>query len=192
MPLDCDLSALLTTMTHDESYVRPTETDVGGARQSHEQDAARFTPPTHRAPVAAVQSLDIGHSTLSVRIYRPAIETSHLPTILWYHGGGWTTGSLDTGDILARALCRDTPAVVVSVRYRLAPEHPWPTAVDDAVQALRWVATHIDELGGDIDSIAVGGDSAGGNLAAVAAQGAPEVGVRLAAQILFYPFLDLD
>jgi acetyl esterase len=194
MPLDRDLSALLTTMAHDQSYVRPTETDVAGARQSHEHDAARFTPPSRRASVAEVRNLELAGpaSRLSARMYRPEVERSRLPTIVWYHGGGWTTGSLDTGDTLARALCRDTPAVVVSVAYRLAPEHPWPAAVDDAVQALRWVATHIDELGGDEDSIAVGGDSAGGNLAAVVAQVAPEVGVRLAAQILFYPFLDLD
>jgi acetyl esterase/lipase len=194
MPLDRDLSALLNTMARDRSYVRPTETDVAGARESHEHDAAHFTPPARRASVADVRQIDLtGHaSRLSVRIYRPDVERSRVPTIVWYHGGGWTTGSLDTGDILARALSRDTPAVVASVAYRLAPEHPWPAAVDDAVEALRWVAAHIDELGGDDGSIAVGGDSAGGNLAAVVAQVAPEVGVRLAAQVLFYPFLDLD
>lgn len=194
MPLDLDLSALLTTMNGDQSYVRPTETDVAGARRSHERDATRFTPPALRASITDVRQLDLtgSASKLPVRVYRPEAERSPVPTIVWYHGGGWTTGSLDTGDILARALCRDTPAVVVSVAYRLAPEHPWPAAVDDAVQALRWVATHIDELGGDIDSIAVGGDSAGGNLAAVVAQNAREAGVQLAAQILFYPFLDLD
>jgi len=194
MALDSDLTALLTTMAADQSYVRPTETDVNGARRSHEHDAARFTPPDRRASVTDIRNLELPGpaSRLSIRLYRPKVERSRLPTIVWYHGGGWTTGSLETGDILARALCRNTPAVVASVAYRLAPEHPWPAAVDDAVRALWWVATHISELGGDEDSIAVGGDSAGGNLAAVVAQVAPEVSVRLAAQILFYPFLDLD
>jgi acetyl esterase len=115
-----------------------------------------------------------------------------LPTIVWYHGGGWTTGSLETGDIVARALCSGIPAVVVSVAYRLSPEHPWPAAADDAAAALQWAAAHSGELGGDPARIAVGGDSAGGNIAAVAAQLARNSGPRLAAQILLYPVLDLD
>jgi acetyl esterase len=99
-----------------------------------------------------------------------------LPTIVWFHGGGWTTGSLETGDIVARALCSGTPAVVVSVDYRLSPEHPWPAATDDAAAALQWAAAHIGELGGDPARRAVGGDSAGGNIAAVAAQLARDSG----------------
>jgi acetyl esterase len=127
-------------------------------------------PPDQRAAVADVRDTRIATPAgpLPVRIYRPLSPAAPLPTIVWYHGGGWTTGSLETGDIVARALSSGTPAVVVSVAYRLGPEHPWPAATDDATAALQWAAAHIGELGGDPERIAVGGDSAGGNLAAVA------------------------
>jgi acetyl esterase len=194
MPLDHTLADLLSTMATDQSYVRPTETDLTGARRSHEADAARFTPPARRAAVASVRQVELSHDEAAptVRIYRPEAEPVPLPTIVWYHGGGWTTGSLETGDILARRLCAGAQAVVASVSYRLAPEHPWPAAADDATLALKWVAENIDQLGGDEGCIAVGGDSAGGNLAAVVAQTAPDLGAPLAGQILLYPFLDLD
>ena len=193
MSLDTALANLLASMTVDPSFTRPTETDVAGARRSHEADALRFTPPEQRSSIADAREVDISdrHGTLLVRIYRPHTET-RLPTIVWYHGGGWTTGSLETGDILARALCHGAPAVVVSVAYRLAPEHRWPAAIDDAARALAWVADHVDELGGLEASIAVGGDSAGGNVAAVIAQTERKAGPQVAAQILIYPFLDLD
>ena len=194
MPLDPALANLLATMDVDPSFTRPTETDIAGARRSHEADALRFTTPDQRSSIADVRDLDISdhHGSFRVRIYRPHTDRTKLPTIVWYHGGGWTTGSLETGDILARALCAGAPAVVVSVAYRLAPEHRWPAAIDDAARALAWVADHVDELGGLEGSIAVGGDSAGGNVAAVIAQTEREAGPRLAAQILIYPFLDLD
>jgi acetyl esterase len=193
--LDPTLTRLLATMSGDQSYVRPTETDIAGARRSHEHDAARFTPPERRAPVADVRDIDLSRDdggAITIRIYRPDTDNVSLPTIVWYHGGGWTTGSLDTGDILARALCHGTPAVVASVKYRLAPEHPWPASVQDSTSALMWAVDHIDALGRDEAWIAVGGDSAGGNLAAVVAQTARDNGASLAAQILFYPFLDLE
>jgi len=194
MPPDPALADLLATMAVDSSFTRPTATDIAGARISHEADALRFTPPEERSSVADVREVDLSdsHGELRVRIYRPHTESSKLPTIVWYHGGGWTTGSLETGDILARALCHSARALVISVAYRLAPEHPWPAAIEDAERALAWVADHIDELGGDEASIAVGGDSAGGNVAAVIAQNGRETGPRLAAQILIYPFLDLN
>jgi acetyl esterase len=194
MPLDPTISELLAAMAADQSYVRPTETDIAGARRSHEHDAERFTPRERRAEAADVREVDLSdpRGALTLRIYRPPTERAPLPTIVWYHGGGWTTGSLETGDILARKLCRDTPAVVASVAYRLAPEHRWPASVEDSARALAWVAGHIDELGGDEGCVAVGGDSAGGNLAAVVAQTARETGVPLAAQLLVYPFIDLE
>src|SRR4051812_25385882 len=180
MPLDRALAALL-------AETRPTPTDVAGARAAHERDALRFTPPDRRDPVGSVRDTAVG--PLRLRLYYPDTSAVPMPTIVWFHGGGWTTGSLETGDIVARALCRLTPAVVVSVDYRLAPEHPWPAATDDALAALRWVADHIDELGGDSARIAVGGDSAGGNIAAATAQ---QMRDALVAQILIYPVLDLD
>jgi acetyl esterase len=194
MPLDPALADLLGKMTTSSSYVRPADTDLIGARQSHEADVIRFTPPGQRAAVADVRDTRIATPAgpLLIRIYRPQSWATQLPTIVWYHGGGWTTGSLETGDIVARALSNGTPAVVVSVAYRLSPEHPWPAATEDAAAALRWAAAHVDELGGTPARIAVGGDSAGGNIAAVAAQIARDSGPRLAAQILLYPVLDLD
>ena len=194
MPLDPALADLLDKMTTSTSYVRPADTDLAGARQSHEADARRFTPPGQRAAVAGVRETNIvtPAGPLPVRIYRPLSAAMPLPTIVWYHGGGWTTGSLETGDIVARALSSSTPAVVVSVAYRLSPEHPWPAATVDAAAALQWAAAYIGELGADPARIAVGGDSAGGNIAAVAAQLARDSGPRLAAQILIYPVLDLD
>ena len=194
MPLDPALADLLDKMTASASYVRPADTDLAGARQSHEADARRFTPPGQRAAVAGVRDTHIATPAgpLPVRIYRPLSPAMPLPTIVWYHGGGWTTGSLETGDIVARALCSGIPAVVVSVAYRLSPEHPWPAATVDAAAALQWAAAHIGELGADPARIAVGGDSAGGNIAAVAAQLARDSGPRLAAQILLYPVLDVD
>ena len=194
MPLDPALADLLDKMAASASYVRPADTDLAGARQSHEADASRFTPPGQRAAVADVRDTHIAASAgpLPIRIYRPLSSATPLPTIVWYHGGGWTTGSLETGDIVARALSSGTPAVVVSIAYRLSPEHPWPAATEDAAAALQWAAAHIDELGGAPARIAVGGDSAGGNIAAVVAQLVRDNGPRLAAQILLYPVLDLD
>jgi len=194
MPLDPALAGLLDTMSASASYVRPAGTDLAGARQAHEADASRFTPPGQRAAVADVRDTHIAApaGSLPIRICRPLAPATPLPTIVWYHGGGWTTGSLETGDIVARALSSGTPGVVVSVAYRLSPEHPWPAATEDAGTALQWAAAHIGELGGDPARIAIGGDSAGGNIAAVAAQLARDGGPRLAAQILIYPVLDLD
>jgi len=194
LPLDSALSDLLDKMAASAVYVRPAGTDLAGARQAHEADASRFTPPDQRAAVADAHDTHIATPAgpLPVRIYRPLSSAMPLPTIVWYHGGGWTTGSLETGDIVARALSSGTPAVVVSVAYRLGPEHPWPAAPQDATAALQWTAAHVDELGGDPARIAVGGDSAGGNLAAVMAQLARDDGPHLAAQILIYPVLDLD
>jgi len=194
LPLDPALSDLLGTMAASAVYVRPAGTDLAGARQAHEADASRFTPPDQRAAVADAHDTHIATPAgpLPVRIYRPLSSAMPLPTIVWYHGGGWITGSLETGDIVARALSSGTPAVVVSVAYRLGPEHPWPAAPQDATAALQWTAAHVNELGGDPARIAVGGDSAGGNLAAVMAQLARDDGPHLAAQILIYPVLDLD
>ncbi|MFD0573844.1 alpha/beta hydrolase [Kitasatospora gansuensis] len=96
---------------------------------------------------------------LAVRIYRPSAERP-LPALLYYFGGGWTLGSIDTSDVLCRDLAAATGCLVVTVGYRLAPEHPFPAAVHDCHAALRWVADHAEELGADPARLAVGGDSA--------------------------------
>jgi acetyl esterase len=109
--------------------------------------------------------------------------------VAFFHGGGWVIGDLDTHDNMARNVCRGSGSVVIAVDYRLAPEHPFPAAAQDAVAAARWVAGHLDELGGD-QRLAVAGDSAGGNLSAVVAQALHADGIPLAGQFLIYPAVD--
>ncbi|MFE9322502.1 alpha/beta hydrolase fold domain-containing protein [Nocardia sp. NPDC052278] len=125
-----------------------------------------------------------------VRLYRPEAE-GPLPVVVFIHGGGWVAGTLDSFDEPCATLARMTGALVVSPDYRLAPEHPFPAAPDDTVAALRWAADHIADFGGDPERIAVGGESAGANLAAVAAlRVRDEGGPRLRAQILVTPPTD--
>lgn len=127
---------------------------------------------------------------LRVRIYTPVLATEGAPQacLVWYHGGGWVIGDLDSADGVCRALCGRAAATVVSVDYRLAPEHPYPAALDDAEAAFDWVRAHADDLYIAPDRIAVGGDSAGGNLAALVAQSRPG---QVAFQLLVYPATDL-
>jgi acetyl esterase len=123
---------------------------------------------------------------LKLRIYRPDAAPSPLPAIVFFHGGGWVFGSLDSHDGLCRRLCRLSRSAVISVDYRLAPENPFPAAVHDAEAAVRWVSTSTDSLGFDATRLVVCGDSAGANLATVAARRLLGT-VNVAAQILWYP-----
>ena len=127
---------------------------------------------------------------LRVRIYTPVLATEGAPQacLVWYHGGGWVIGDLDTTDGVCRALCGRSAATVISVDYRLAPEHPYPAALDDAEAAFDWVRDHADDLYIAPDRMAVGGDSAGGNLAALVAQSRRG---QVAFQLLIYPATDL-
>jgi acetyl esterase len=157
------------------------------------RDSMRFIagPP---APVAAVRNERIAGpaAPLPVRIYHPSPDPAPLPVIVYYHGGGWVLGDLDSHDNVCRALALKAGAVVVSVDYRLAPENPYPAAVEDAWAALGWVAENAASIGGDATRIAVAGDSAGGNLAAVVALMAREQGgPALRAQALLYPGVDM-
>ena len=112
----------------------------------------------------AVSELRIGQ--VAARLYRPVGERT--PLVVYLHGGGWTIGSLETHDRICRRLADGSGAAILAIDYRLAPEHPWPTSVDDTVSALRWVASGPPELGEALGSVAVAGDSAGGTLAALA------------------------
>ena len=125
-----------------------------------------------------------GHA-MRARLYAPSADT--LPVLLYFHGGGFTIGSLDTHAILCRQLSHLAGCAVVALDYRLAPEHRFPTAANDAWDALQWLAANGADLGLDTTRLAVGGDSAGGTLAAVCAVLARDVGLVLALQLLFYP-----
>lgn len=127
-------------------------------------------------------------SSIPVRIYQPNTQ-GPAPVIVHLHGGGWVVGSLDTHDPFCRYLCALTNAIIVSVDYRLAPEHKFPAAVEDAEAATRWVLEHADELGGDPRRVFVSGDSAGGNLAASVAQ-LLRKNATLRGQILLFPITD--
>jgi acetyl esterase len=148
--------------------------------------------PETIVPVASTEDVAIPGPAgdIPVRVYRPEAD-GELPTVLFIHGGGFVIGDIDTHDNQCRAVCRDIEAVVVSVGYRLAPEAPFPAAVEDALAATQWTADHVGELGGDPARLALAGDSAGGNLAAVVAQLARDAGgPPIAAQLLIYPGVD--
>lgn len=129
---------------------------------------------------------------LPIRCYYPReAPAAGLPTLLYYHGGGFVIGDLDTHDILCRQLCVLADVLVVAVDYRLAPEHRYPAAVDDAIASFEWLREAYAEIGADPSRVAVAGDSAGGTLAAVVAQHARDRGEALRAQLLLYPVVDL-
>ncbi|OUZ10517.1 alpha/beta hydrolase [Aeromicrobium sp. PE09-221] len=181
MPLDPQLTGLLDLVNAGPGM---PELGVDGARAAMRALTVDARTPDQVIPVGSVEETVIVERP--ARVYRP--ETSGpAPTVLFLHGGGWVVGDLDTHDNAARAICRGAEAVVVSLDYRLAPEHPFPAAADDAVTAAEYLATRLDEYGGD-DRFGVAGDSAGGNLAAIAAQRVPTV----TAQFLIYPAVDPD
>ena len=156
------------------------------ARQVYEMGSGMLDIPGHK--LARVEELSIptrDGATIAARLYAPAQE--RLPVLLYFHGGGFTLGSVATHDALCRHLSHLTRCAVVSVDYRLAPEHKFPTAADDAWDALQWLAREATALGLDSTRIAVGGDSAGGTLAIVCAIEARDAGLPLALQLLFYP-----
>jgi acetyl esterase len=142
-------------------------------------------------PVADVLDEDIPGpgGPIPIRIYRPSAERP-LPVLVYFFGGGWTLGTIDTSDGVCRALTNAVGCVTITVGYRLAPEHRFPAAVDDCHAATEWIGAHAVELGVDPDRIAVGGDSAGGNLAAAVTLLARDRGPALAHQLLVYPNTD--
>lgn len=140
-------------------------------------------PALQRVEALRIPARD-GH-TLPARLYAPSMQS--LPVLMYFHGGGFTIGSVATHDVLCRQLSHLSGCAVVSVDYRLAPEYKFPVAADDAWDALQWLAAHATALGLDAARLAVGGDSAGGTLAAMCAILARDAGLPLALQLLFYP-----
>ena len=160
-------------------------------------EARRISSEAHRRfggvaePMASVVEAAAGG--IPVRVYTPENATAPAPAVVYFHGGGWVLCSLDTHDVICRAIARRAGAVVVSVDYRLAPEHKFPAAIDDCYAATCWTAANAARLGIDPARIAVAGDSAGGNLAtAVCIKARDERGPAVALQALIYPVADLS
>ncbi|PYM98259.1 MAG: acetyl hydrolase [Candidatus Rokuibacteriota bacterium] len=154
--------------------------------------ASTPTPPE----IGAVRNLVANGpgGPIPLRVYRPAgvAASVALPGLMYFHGGGWVIGDLDTHDVLCRQLTAEAGVTVVNVDYRLAPEHKFPAAADDAWAATRWTVAHASEFGVDASRLAVGGDSAGGNLAAVVALQARDAGAPIIKlQVLVYPVTDV-
>ena len=162
------------------------------AEEARENSRARRVMPENPEQVHDVQNRSVPGpgGDIPVRIYRSSAAGDH-PLLVWYHGGGWVIGDLDMADPSCRALANHAGAVVVSVDYRLAPEHRFPAAIDDCYAATVWAVEHAAELGADPARVAVGGDSAGGNLAAaVALRARDESGPAIGHQLLVYPVIE--
>jgi acetyl esterase len=175
--------------------IPPTHTLSPAEARAFYRDRRAATQP--EAPqVAQVRELKAEgpHGAIPVRLYRPlgTAADAALPVLVYFHGGGWVIGDLDTHDVLCRSLANGAGCAVASIDYRMGPEHRFPAAVDDVLAATRWVRREAASLGLDAGRLAVGGDSAGGNLAAVAAIAARDAGnLPIAFQLLIYPATDM-
>jgi acetyl esterase len=186
MTIDQDLLKYYAKLAADfEPLVEP---DAQARRARFAAIAARYAAP--RPDTIKVQALELplAGRTLAARLYQPAGSTARLPLLVYFHGGGWVVGDLDTHDDVAVRLALDARIAVCSVDYRLAPEFPYPAPANDALDALMWLAEHRARLGLALNTLGVGGDSAGAHLAAAAARVAnTKVPGLVKAQLLHYP-----
>lgn len=170
---------------------------VSGEQSFHTQsiEDARLSYQSQKGLAGQAEPVDQVHNRsipgpygeIPIRVYSPKGETP-FPVLLYFHGGGWVLGNLDTADAICRSLANQAGCIVVSVDYRLAPEYKFPAAAEEAYTAIQWIAQHASSMGADPNRMAVGGDSAGGNLAAVAALMARDrKAPRLLHQLLVYP-----
>jgi acetyl esterase len=185
-PLDPALAGFLAHLAAQGAPPLEALPPAAGRQIYRELAAQAGLPPL---PVGKVEDRQMPGpgGPLALRVYTPLTrQAGPWPVLLYAHGGGWVIGDLETHDAVCRMLCHHSAAVVVAVDYRLAPEHPFPAAPDDVEAALRWVAAHAAKLGADAARVGVAGDSAGANLAAVAAQRVAGA-VPLRAAGLIYP-----
>jgi acetyl esterase len=191
MPLDPQAKALFDFL--GLTQMAPLETLTAQEARARFEDLAEARSQMATEPVDQVRDLKIPGPAgeIPIRVYSPKLQ-SPAPALIYFHGGGWVLGDLESHDHVCRALANSVSSVVISVDYRLAPEHKFPAAVDDSYAATQWVAQHAGELGVDRAHIAVGGDSAGGNLAAVVSQIARDRGgPNIIYQLLIYPATDM-
>ena len=183
MPLHPEYDAMLRQLAELEG---PSLVDL--PPQAGREMYQAMQPEAADIAVGSVQEVDA--AGVPVRIYRPAGD-GPFPVTMMFHGGGWVIGDLVTADCQSREVCNGAQTLVISVDYRLAPEHRFPAAADDCYAATVWAAKHAADYGGDATRLAVAGDSAGGNLAAVVAQMARDKnGPAISFQLLVYPVTD--
>jgi len=194
MPASADrpaVDAILQKVLEAVPFQLTTDGGPEAARQRFRDLPRR---PVHQELSVEDRVVDGPSGPVPIRLYwPPESDATPPPVVMFFHGGGWVVGDLDTYDGDARRHAVGAGALVVSVDYRLAPEHPYPAAVDDVWAATQWVAAHGEELGADPSRLAVAGDSAGGNLAAVVAQLARDTaGPPITFQLLWYPATTWD
>ena len=186
--LDPEIQQLLSLVQDDMSVAHNLS-----AEQLRDFFDARRQVPDDIASVHEVMPLNIPaeHGDISCRVYKP-VDSKNLPVLVWFHGGGWVLGDLDTADYPCRHIAAESGCIVLSVNYRLAPEHAFPAAFDDCLTALQWTFNNADSIGADKNRIAAGGDSAGGNLAACVCIAAKELNLDVRFQLLVYPVIEPD
>ena len=191
MPLQPDVEFMLAQLAAFGAppFSSQTPEQARAAMTRMAEMGNQFAGPPSADVSTADRSIPTAAGELPVRVFTPAGKASPLPGLVFFHGGGWVIGSVATYDRECRDIAQKAECVVVSVDYRLAPEHKFPAGVEDCLAATRWVAAHAAELGIDGQRLAVGGDSAGGNLAAVVAQELRGE-VPLVCQLLIYPATD--
>ncbi|NKB59135.1 MAG: alpha/beta hydrolase fold domain-containing protein [Alphaproteobacteria bacterium] len=193
MPVHPQCQAILDAMANADGPTVFDTRDPLEARRLYAASTDMFAPPTPDLRSVENRSVPGETADVPVRIYTPEAESgpSGLPVLVFLHGGGWIFGDIDTHDAMCRVLAHEAACLIVSVDYRLAPEHKFPAGLEDCLTVLDWVAANATGIEGDASRIAIGGDSAGGNLAAAACQVARDKGgPPIVFQLLIYPATD--
>lgn len=190
--LDPDAAAVLAAF---RAAGRPPYETLSPVQAREMYLAARAVSQPEPPNIASVDSLSVPGPAgdIPARVYKPLTlrqPDGLSPCLVFFHGGGWVIGNLDSHDVVCRTLADEGQLIVISADYRLAPEHQFPAAVDDAIAATAWISANAREFGIDAARLTVGGDSAGGNLAAVVAIHARDAGPKIAGQVLIYPATD--
>lgn len=194
MPVTLDPDAAAVLKAFRDAGRPPYETLMPPeARELYLKGCEAARPETPE--LASVKPLDATgpNGAIPMRVYRPKTlreSNGRAPCLVFYHGGGWVIGDLESHDAVCRILAHEGQLLAIAVDYRLSPEHKFPAAVNDAIAAAQWIAANADSLGIDPARLMVGGDSAGGNLSAVVALEAREQGPKIAGQVLIYPATD--
>jgi acetyl esterase len=188
MPLDKHVQAFLTTL-EQAGAPRYGEQPIDEQRQAMQASAGTFFGSFEQVPFED-QVVPSKGAPVPIRVYRPVERPA--PIMIYLHGGGWVLGNLETAHRVCATLARLSSCIVVSIDYRLAPEHPFPAALEDAWTVTEWLSQRAETIGGQPDALAIGGDSAGGNISAVIARRARDASLKLGLQLLVYPVCDAD